>query len=192
LFCFFRAYQSRFRCRVSWSVSAFPSQMKMTFCRQSQEVHKGKDTEQTPQSKVSKIIIALTIFFHSLIISHLNSRFPHELKAIFYGNYLVPALVNNVYPQIVNDTKTEHRSDFPYPNDLPQEVDRWVAKCICCNLQFVNTLTDSIAYADTDLNPNVHVILKLLLTLPVSSCACERSFTALRCLKTWCRASNID
>jgi hypothetical protein len=125
-------------------------------------LHKGKDTEQTPQSKVSKIIIALTIFFHSLIISHLNSRFPHELKAIFYGNYLVPALVNNVYPQIVNDTKTEHRSDFPYPNDLPQEVDRWVAKCICCNLQFVNTLTDSIPYADTDLNPNVHVILKVI------------------------------
>jgi hypothetical protein len=35
--------------------------MKMTFCRQSQEVHKGE--EQTPQLKVSKIIIALTTFF---------------------------------------------------------------------------------------------------------------------------------
>ena len=30
---------------------------------------------------------------------------------------------------------------------------------------FVNTLTDPIAYADADLYPNVHVILKVLLTL---------------------------
>jgi hypothetical protein len=35
-----------------------------------QEVHEGKDTEQTPQSKVSKIIIAFATFFHSLIISY--------------------------------------------------------------------------------------------------------------------------
>ena len=51
-------------------------------------------------------------------------------------------------------------------------------------------LTDSqISYADTDLYPNGHVILKLLLTLPVCSCACERSFLALRYIKTWNRAT---
>ena len=66
------------------SVGAFPSQMKMTFCRQSPEIHKGKDTEQTPQSKVSKIIIALTTFFHSLIISyHIWIRdFPKNWKQL--------------------------------------------------------------------------------------------------------------
>ena len=82
--------------------------------------------------------------------------------------------------------KTEHMNDLPYQNDLPQEVGRWVATCIRCYLQFINTLTDSISYDDTDLYPNVRVILKLLLTLPVSSCACGWSFTALRRLKTWC------
>ena len=76
-----------------------------------------------------------------------------------------------------------------YPNDLPQEVDKWMAKCFRCNLEFVNTLTDPISYIDLDLYPNVHMILKLLLTLPVGSCACERSFSTLRCLKTWCRAT---
>jgi len=82
--------------------------------------------------------------------------------------------------------KTEHMNDLPYQNDLPQEVGRWVATCIRCYLEFINTLTDSISYDDTDLYPNVRVILKLLLTLPVSSCACGWSFTALRRLKTWC------
>ena len=79
-----------------------------------------------------------------------------------------------------------------YPNDLPQEVDKWMAKCFRCNLEFVNTLTDPISYIDLDLYPNVHMILKLLLTLPVGSCACERSFSALRCLKTWCRATMTE
>jgi len=85
--------------------------------------------------------------------------------------------------------ETEYMNDLPYPNNLPQEVDRWVAKCIRCNMEFVNTLTDPISYADADLYPNVHVIIKLLLTLPVGSCACERSFSALRRIKTWCRAT---
>ena len=37
--------------------------------------------------------------------------------------------------------------------------------------------------------PNIRVILLLLLTLPVGSCSCERSFSSLRWLKTWCRNS---
>jgi hypothetical protein len=105
-----------------------------------------------------------------------------ELEAIFYGNYLVPALVNNVNPEIVNDMRKEHMNDLPYPNDLPQEGDRWVAKCIRCNLQLFNTLTYSISDADADMYPNV--ILKLLLTLPVGSCKRGRSSSALRHLKT--------
>lgn len=34
--------------------------------------------------------------------------------------------------------------------------------------------------------PNIHAILMLLLCLPVGSCSCERSFSSLRRLKTWC------
>jgi hypothetical protein len=55
-------------------------------------------------------------------------------------------------------------------------------KIILRNPQFGNTLIDPISYAD----PNVHVILKLLLTLPVGSCTCERSFSPLRRLKIIC------
>lgn len=40
--------------------------------------------------------------------------------------------------------------------------------------------------------PNIHAILLLLLTLPVGTCSCERSFSSLRRLKTWCRSSMAD
>ena len=74
--------------------------------------------------------------------------------------------------------KREYMNDLPYSNDLQQDVDRWVAKIrkmYPLQLEFVNTLTDPISNADADLYPNVHVILKLRLKLPVGSCACERS-----------------
>lgn len=52
-------------------------QMGMTFCRQSQEVHKGKDTEH--KSKLSNNYFLPFID----IISNINSQFSQELKAFF-------------------------------------------------------------------------------------------------------------
>lgn len=43
------------------------------------------------------------------------------------------------------------------------------------------------AHSNQTFYPNIHSILTALLTFPIGSCSCERSFTALRWLKTWCR-----
>ena len=40
--------------------------------------------------------------------------------------------------------------------------------------------------------PNIHAILLLILSLPIGSHSCERSFSSLRRLKTWCRNSMSD
>lgn len=47
----------------------------------------------------------------------------------------------------------------------------------------------SMEHAVRLLFPQVLVVLKLLLVCPVSSCECERSFSALRRLKTWLRTT---
>ena len=47
----------------------------------------------------------------------------------------------------------------------------------------------SMEHAVRFLFPQVLVLLKLLLVCPVSSCECERSFSALRRLKTWLRTT---
>ena len=44
--------------------------MKMTFTDKAKKYKKDKDTEQTPQTKVSKIIITLAAFFYTLIIAY--------------------------------------------------------------------------------------------------------------------------
>ena len=43
--------------------------------------------------------------------------------------------------------------------------------------------------ADKDLYPNIHTILKCSIVLPVTSVCCERTFSALRRLKTWVRST---
>jgi hypothetical protein len=59
-----------------------------------------------------------------------------------------------------------------------------------CKMYLLQLTDSQISYADTDLYPNVHVILKLLLTLSVRSCACERSFSALRMINEWKKEVN--
>ena len=36
------------------------------------------------------------------------------------------------------------------------------------------------------------LFVKLLLVCPVTSCTCEKSFSALRCLKTWLRSTGLE
>ena len=42
---------------------------------------------------------------------------------------------------------------------------------------------------DADMFPSLRAVVQAALTIPVSSCSCERSFSALRCLHTWLRST---
>ena len=49
-----------------------------------------------------------------------------------------------------------------------------------------------MAIADAEFFPNIHEIMKLILTIPVGSVPCERSFSAMRRLKDWSRSSMTE
>ena len=57
------------------------------------------------------------------------------------------------------------------------------------SLQEAKVSYRSMEHAVRSLFPQVLILLKLLLVCPVSSCECERSFSALRRLKTWLRTT---
>ena len=40
--------------------------------------------------------------------------------------------------------------------------------------------------------PNIYFALKLLGTLPITTCECERSFSSLRSIKTWDRSTKMN
>ena len=106
LFCFFRAYKGRFRHKVSWSLNVSIACENDVLPKKTSTQWKSK----LPSRKYIEYHFRINYFLS--FIDHIISRFPQELQAIFYDNYLVPALVNNVNPKI-------------YPNDIPHEVDRW-------------------------------------------------------------------
>jgi hypothetical protein len=54
------------------------------------------------------------------------------------------------------------------------------------------TLLETVHVCDPVLFPNIRTILQLLLSLPVGSCSCERSFSALRRLKTFLRTTTSE
>ena len=79
------------------------------------------------------------------------------------------------------------------PSSFEREVATWKVHATEMN----NDITDFVSTCNfIDENkvfyPNIHKILLLLPYLPVRSCSCEQSFSALRCLKTWCCNSMTD
>ena len=52
-----------------------------------------------------------------------------------------------------------------------------------------SSLAESIKDCDSDLFPNIYVLLQIACTIPVTSCECERSASALRRLNNYMRAS---
>jgi len=63
--------------------------------------------------------------------------------------------------------ETRSRSVNKLPDTLPQAIEQW----------------------DTDLYPNIHVLLQILTTLPVSAASAERSFSTLKRFKKWLRSN---
>ena len=77
--------------------------------------------------------------------------------------------------------------DFPNFNGIDAELDLWFKLWVCVKLK--NNLPDSVSVTlkrvDSLASPNIHLALKLLGALPITTCECERSFSSLRIVKTW-------
>ena len=84
--------------------------------------------------------------------------------------------------------------DFPNFNGLDAELDLWFNFWDCA--KFKNDLPDSVSVtlkrADSLAFPNIHLALKLLGTLPITTCEYERSFSSLRIVKTWDRSTTAN
>ena len=48
---------------------------------------------------------------------------------------------------------------------------------------------EAYRHADSNYYPNINVLLKLMCTIPVTTCSCERSISGLRRLKTYLRST---
>ena len=82
----------------------------------------------------------------------------------------------------------QYSSDLPNEQSLIAELDLWN------NLWFgkinvPDTAQSTLQETDAILFPNIHEMLKIVCTIPVTTCECERSVSGLRRLKTYMRTS---
>ena len=84
-----------------------------------------------------------------------------------------------------------YKEDLPNSASLESELQLWQSKWRAeHNLaSTLNTPEKALVHADKDFYPNIHTLLSIMATLPVTSCECERSISMLRIVKSQLRSS---
>lgn len=60
------------------------------------------------------------------------------------------------------------------------------------NMNDQSTTDDLINVIQQNIYPNLYKLIQVGLTIPISSATCERSFSAMRRIKTWLRTSMLQ
>ena len=83
-----------------------------------------------------------------------------------------------------------------YSNDTElfmQELTRWKLKYLAnAESDRPSSCARALTECDKDLFPNIYCLLKIVCTLPVTSCECERNASTLRRLRNFMRAGMTE
>ena len=132
--------------------------------------------------------LKLTIPLLDHVIREIESHFPSEMCNLYNGFYVIPS--NFLHCKGVN-WKTEfmkfmsaYEDDMPNFRTIHAELDLWETSW---KNGFEKVEYDNIADTLRNFNelafPNIYVALKILAVVPVTTCECEHSVSALRCMK---------
>ena len=84
-----------------------------------------------------------------------------------------------------------YKDDLPNPDIVDEELCRWKTKWFSMPLEDrPQLLTECLKQCSNF--PNIFALLKLFATLPLSSCSCERSASALRRLNNYLRCTQSE
>lgn len=131
--------------------------------------------------------IAIAIPFYDDFISQLKERFSKHKKILSSLYLLIPKMCLKS-PTLESDFSLY--SDFINVDTLPSELKLWKRKWIAFkDVDRPHTAVESLNYCNPELFPNIHFLLKVLATLPVSTSTPERTFSTLKRVKTFLRNS---
>ena len=99
------------------------------------------------------------------------------------AQYLLPSFIANLSNELWEDVKNEYNSLLPQPSIVDVELEGW-KHAIDSGAVKAENLQKAV-FAAQFMFPNIHTMLKVLLTMPGSTASAERSFSGLRRLKTY-------
>ncbi|KAL4085323.1 hypothetical protein QTP88_027182 [Uroleucon formosanum] len=131
--------------------------------------------------------IAIAIPFYDDFISQPKERFSKH-KTILSSLYLLIPKMCLKSPILESDFSVY--SDFINVDELPSELKLWKRKWIAFkDVDRPHTAVEALNYCNPEFFANIHFLLKVLATLPVSTATSDRTFSTLKRVKTFLRNS---
>ena len=143
--------------------------------------------------------VSLTIPLLDTLAGELNSRFSQNSLLAYTGLSLIPSKIlekqGSVNKKSLLDSCKSFFSfyyeDFPYPLRIEAELGHWEEFWLT-NKEFCpSNISNTLKLIPAEGFPNIHVALRILATLPITSCECERSFSGMKRVKT-CLSSKMS
>lgn len=137
--------------------------------------------------------------FLSHIVSELESRFvENPASRIVLGimkllpSDCVKSVDEESLPNDLVHTVQFYEAHLPHPVMIETEFNTWRAKWRHSGEDPPNKLVDAFKLCSSFQFPNLHTLLRIAITLPITSCESERSFSQLNLLKTARRSTMSD
>ncbi len=138
------------------------------------------------------------------MLLQLTNRFSEDQNHVKPLLYLVPSILTSsesIDLQLILKYLQHWEADLPFPGSLGNELRRWNVLWNGKNQEFHSNHSDTplpdnllqaLGSCDKDSFPNIHCILVIASTLPISSAEAERSFSLLRRVKTYLRSTMTE
>ena len=143
-----------------------------------------------------KLTITFPLIDH--LYTSLEARFDLNSIRIYKGLSIVPVKMMNLTMKGI-DWKEKFRAvsnfyedDLPNPLALDAELRLWQTYWKTHQGPLPDNIVTTLKCVNFQGFENIKVILRILGTLPITSCECERSISALRTLKTYQRSTMVE
>jgi len=124
------------------------------------------------------------------LIAEMEFRFTNLSLTASKLLFLVPSILCKQNEVDLTEVLNQYADDLLNPDAVDMEIRNW--KRFWSNMsdqELPDSLAEAIKKCDSSRFPNFLVLFKIGCTLPITSCECERSFSIMRRLRSWLRAS---
>ena len=126
-----------------------------------------------------RVNVAVPFLDH--IISELDGQFSGLSIRVSKLRRLVPSVIqeSQITAHKLTNSVDLYKDDLPSPQLFFVEFQRWKIK-VQAGIIKADSCAASLKACDPDDFPNLYILLKIVATLPMTSCECERSISTMR------------
>ena len=143
-----------------------------------------------------KKVVTIPLLDHLTV--EIERRFDHGSISVYSGLVIIPSkMVSLVYKNVNWREKFSlfadlFKDDFPRPKALEAELDLWKTYWLGSKDCLPDNIPSTLKWIPFNGLNNIKVSLRIHGTSSVTTCTCERSFSAMRRFKTYTRSTMIS